>query len=180
VTLDVTDLREHIETELEDSALERLLAAAYDQIDAVAGPTGELIEHHAGGSRFIILRRFAAEADSGGEQIEVREADAAAALDPATEWRILSDRRSIERLEPGCETCERRFFGPVEVIYVPRADDAIRDLVAIELVKGDVTSNPGVLGMTEGNWTIQYANGTTWSSSQAGALEAVAAPWSFA
>jgi hypothetical protein len=177
--LTVEELQGLVETELGADALQLLIDAAEEMLPPLIADS--LVEHYPGGSRVIILDHVA------DVVATVREGDATEALeagtgddDPDAEYRLESDGRSITRLEPHSETAIRRWWGPVRVEYVPRSKTNLRKLVTVELVKGALANNPGVLGITEGNYTVQFANGETWSSTSLDALSRLDEPWSFA
>lgn len=174
--LTVEELRTFIATELADSALQLLIDAAEEQLANV--PSGEISEQYRGGSRVIILRRPAESISS------IREANAGADLDdgdpdPATaEYQLQPDGRSIYRIDPGL-TYYRYWWGPVTIVSTPRALASLRKVATVQLVKGAIANNPGILGMTEGNWTIQFENGSTWSEAIDDGLAALDPPWAF-
>jgi len=169
--IEIEDLRTLVETDLVDAALELELSAAEAELDRIAGPLGEVREYHRGGGYALILHRFA-----GSIRI-VREPLASADL-VASAWRLDPDRRSLWRLDSsGLATTWAD--GLVSVYYQPSDDLALRQAVAVALVRGAITGVPGVLGMTEGNFSIQFANGQTWSSVRDDVLSSAARPWGF-
>ena len=168
----VDQVREHVVTALGDGALVRAVEDAEAAIDRVGGPVGEIREERPGrGSAIIILARRAASIRAIREHGD--DEDLA-----GDDWRLLSDQRSIRRLHDGTNAAHA-WRRPI-VSYQPVDELATRRMVAIELVKGSLTSMPGVLGFTEGNWTIQYANGQTWRSSRQDALDELGPEWGFA
>lgn len=160
------ELREHVETELEDDALQLHIDAAEQAIDPLAGPLEEITEERHGGSRIVILARPAASITS------VFEDDGETELEEETDYRLLSDRRSLRRVD-------QEWSGRVHVVSVPLDSLALRQLVVIQLVRHAIIGIPGILGFTEGNWSIQFASGETWSSAREDALSGLAAPWHF-
>ena len=169
-TLTVAELRSLVATELSNDALQLLIDAAEEQL--VNLPTGEITETYRGGSSVIILRWPAAAIDS------VREADMTTDV-PADEYRLsATDSRSLWRRIPGLAQ-PGTWSGPVTVVSTTRSQANLRKLATVQLVKGAINNNPGVLGMTEGNWTIQFENGSTWSAAIDDALSVADQPWSF-
>lgn len=160
------ELREHVDTELEDEALQIHIDAAEQAIERLAGALEEFTEERHGGSRIVILARHAATVS------EVSEDDGDTDLTEDEDYRLLSDRRSLRRVD-------QEWSGRVHVTYTPYSDLAVRQLVIIQLVRHALRSIPGVLGFTEGNFSIQFASGETWSSTRDDALSGLGAPWHF-
>lgn len=156
-----------------DEALAVFLAAAEISIDAVAGPLGEAVEIRRGGSSIVLLPRFAAEitkvTEGSVQPVELADDD----------WQLRSDRRSVERLPYGTNPADR-FDDPVAIELTWLDDKALRQAVAVALVKSELTAQPGVLGLTEGNFTIQYANGESYTVTRDDVLESAGPLWSFA
>lgn len=166
---------------LSDAALTVFEADAEAAILAIAGPLGTSTYRSLGRSSIIMLPRYAASIEAVREGI-----DPVIAL-ASDDWRLLSDRRSIERLPLGTNPAyisgphatSYAFLDPVEVDYTPADDLATRRVVAVLLIRAAAVAQPGVLGMTEGNFSIQYANGQTYSVSRDDALEAAGPLWGF-
>lgn len=170
-SLTVEELRAQVETDLADADLQLLINAAEQAVARVAGPLGDVVEIRAGGSSIVILNRRAATIST------IREAGQDEDLDPDDFW-LRSDQRSIDRLETGPDPSST-WRGPVVVTYSPVDDVAERKAIAIKLVELDLSSTPGVLGFTEGNWSIQFPNGETWGATRADLLSAAAPLWTF-
>lgn len=156
-----------------DEALTTFEAAAELAIEAIAGPLGEAVEIRRGGSSFVILPRFAASID------EISEGRDPALTLADDDWQLRSDRRSVERLPYGTNPASA-FDDPVTITVTWLDDIELRRAVAIALIKADLSAQPGVLGITEGNFTIQYANGQTYTITRDDVLEAAGPLWSFA
>jgi hypothetical protein len=156
-----------------DAALTTFEGAAELAIEAVAGPLGAAVEIRDGGSSIVILPRYASAVTKVTEGREVPLELA------ANDWLLRSDRRSIERLRFGTNPA-MRFLDPVRIEYTPLDDTLLRRAVAVALIKAELTAQPGVLGVTEGNFTIQYANGQSYSVTREDVLESVGPLWSFA
>lgn len=165
-----------------DAALTTFEADAEAAIEAIAGPLGSTATHRTlGRSTVVMLPRYAASIEAVREGIDP-------VVDLATDdWKLLSDRRSVERMPLGTNPAyiagphatSYAFLDPVEVDYVPADDKATRRVVAVLLIRAAAVAQPGVLGMTEGNFSIQYANGQTYTVSRDDALGAVGPLWSF-
>jgi hypothetical protein len=177
-TLSVAELRTLAATELTDAALQLLIDAAEEQLATL--PVGQVTERYRGGSSVIILRWPAASVDSVTEVWE-------SVVVPPAEYRLSpTDSRSLWRSIPGTgeaaipATSELGVWrGPVTVVSTPLSLASLRKVATAQLVKGAISNNPGVLGMTEGNFTIQFENGSTWSAAVDDALAVADAPWNF-
>lgn len=170
-SLTVEEVQGLVETDLSPESLQLLIDAAEQAIARVAGPTGEVVEIRDGGSSVVILNRFAAAIGS------VREASATEDLNEDDFW-LRSDRRSIDRLATGPSPA-RLWRGPVVVTYTPVDEVAERKAIALKLVQLDLDAHPGVLGFTEGNWSIQFPNGESWGATRADLLAGSGPLWSF-
>lgn len=164
------EVRAAYATSATDAALLAEIAAAEAAIDGVAGPLGEQREEHIGGTSVIILNRRAASIRS------IREYLADADLTTA-DWRLDSDRRSLWRRATGYTAGWA--VGPVLVAYQPVDDVMVRRSVALKLIQHNLATVPGVLGFTEGNFSIQFPNGETWASTHDEILGTSNQPWSF-
>jgi hypothetical protein len=155
-----------------DETLTTFLLDAEAAIAAVAGPLGDVVEVRRGGSSFLILDRYVG---SIAKVIEGRIQPVE--LDP-TDYVLRGDRRSLERVDAGPNPASR-WVDPTEVQYAAANDRETRRVTAIALIRAALTGQPGVLGMTEGNFSIQYANGETWSATRDDVLESVGPLWNF-
>lgn len=123
--------REHIETDLPDAALQRLIDDAESEIVRRFGPhaPGPVVEEHAGGDPLLFLRRPALSVQSVAEEV----AYVVTALD-ASDYRLRFGGRAIERLPTGPHP--RRFWGDlVTVTYAPVDDTPQRVRVLLDLVQ---------------------------------------------
>lgn len=132
--LAVTELRAHIETDLTDVALQRLLDAAIADV----GPESDVPEYTTGlGRRYIFLSRPASAIVSAVEHVE--SADLTLAI---SDYRILGGSQ-IERLTTG--TNPAYFWNErVTITYTPsdlaKRAQALIDLVRLEVERRAVTS----------------------------------------
>lgn len=165
------DLHNRFESSLEDADLARLIAGAQGAIERVAGPLEAVTEIRRGGSSVIILPRLVASI------VAVREAGDDFDLDPA-DWFLRSDRRSVDRLATG-PNARALWHGPVAFEVQPIDDLEERRAIAIKLIELEVSRTPGLLGFTEGNWSIQFPNGETWGATRQDLLAQLDSPWSF-
>lgn len=168
-TLD--ELRSLIATEATDDALTALLAEAEAEIARVGGLIGTVTYPMTGGSSVLILPRYVASVTSIGHRYY--SADTDETLDPSA-YVLLPDRRSI-RMADGTR------FRPLVTVVAETLDAlTIGRALALQLVRLYLTNQPGVLGFTEGNWTIQFKNGESYTLTRDALLGSLAAPWSFA
>jgi hypothetical protein len=148
--LTAAEAREHIETSLEDDALERLLDAAEAAIIDRAGPnptedtdTATAEERHSPRGDLLMLSRVP------GVIVSVTEGTTE--VDP---------EKYAQR--PGSAVLRRigrSWCGPVTVAYIPEGDLAERIRVQIALVKLDLASTPGITSERVGPWTQETATG---------------------
>lgn len=172
--LDAADVVAQLGSDVDPDALQIQIEGALAAIEAVAGPVTEVREDRLGGSSVIILARRAA---SVRRIIEAYSTSSRELADD--DWSLGSDRRSITRRVGGTNSASAFGDGWVTVYYQPEDAIAVRRIVAIQMIKHNVATTPGVLGFTEGNWSIQFPNGETWGATHAELLASLAQPWSF-
>lgn len=134
MTITNTELREHVETDLGDDALDRLIADAYAYCVERVGAAGEqTIVLHAGERYLVLPFSIAAAADL---DISERYNDQTTVLVEGTDWRWLGGRL-VERLSGGSITVWGHAYGAGDVLvtYTPKDDEARRDRVVIDLCK---------------------------------------------
>lgn len=127
--LTVIELREHVQTDLADAALQRILDAEEGEIVRRYGPHTEATETLRGGDRLLFLARPATAISEVVETVGVVDT----VLD-AADYRLWDGGRCLERLTtgsiPSLYWAER-----VSVAYVPADQSAQRKLVLVQLVK---------------------------------------------
>ncbi len=155
--LSVAELREHISSSLGDEALQRLLDAAYASIDAFLGTEGSATELLAGDHRYVILGR---PAESITSVVEGFGATSPTTI--ATDDYLLHPGGYILERIVGGTTSRSRWRGRVQVTYRPRDDEAIRDVVAIDLINLDLNTKVGVTMEQVGAWMRQFGNNKTY------------------
>jgi hypothetical protein len=154
MALTVAQLREHVTSSLADTALQRLLDDAYAAIAEAIGASGDVDESHRAGNGPLLMLAHAASAI-----VSVTEdaTGTAVALDP-DDYFLRPSGSLLERLATGPNP--RSYWGGrVDLTLTPRLAEAQRDRVAIELVKLEITSNPGIASQRIGPWTETYAQG---------------------
>jgi hypothetical protein len=146
MSLTVAEVREHVETELGDEALQRLLDAAYQAIDAEAGQGGDRSELlHPGGDLLFLSRR----AESMTSVVE-----RSTTLD-ATDYLLRPGGLLLQRLSTGTHPSSR-WHGRIDVTYRAFGEEAERDRVALALLSLDVTHQPGLASQSLGAWSESY------------------------
>lgn len=129
----LTQIREHVETDLSDAALEHLVDAADTAILQIAGPhDGERTVELNGGFQDLLLPSPAASisAVSEGSYFEILEAVTVT----ATEYVVLYGGRVLRR--------DGTWQPRVSVTYTPVSTNAIRFDALIQLVKLGVEYTP--------------------------------------
>ena len=144
--LTAADVRRHVETEIDDAALQRVIDRLDAELAQRAGPhSGPIVETLAGGWPSVFLRRPI-------ERVtRVREG---ARLEPGTpalrdgeDYRVWPAQGRIERLSPGAVLGlpvagdGPRFAALVEVSYEPVDDREPRRRVLLELVRLDLAQS---------------------------------------
>ena len=162
--LSVSELREHVNTDLGDDALQRLLDAAEWAIVNRAGATGARTEIASGGYRFIVLARPAASISSvvetAGWSDSVGASDITLAAD---DYLVGAGEMLIERLITG--TNQRSVWGArVTTVYTPVDDDPVRIECQIALCQLALNYQPGLAEETIGTWTERFTNNSAWSN----------------
>lgn len=151
-------LRDHVTTDLINDALQTLLNAAEDAINARAGATGDRTEFLYGGGRFLTLARQATAigviTETYGSTVITLAAD---------DYRIWPDGYTLERITGGTNS-RWRWHGLVSVTYTPVTDESLRELVQIDLVESILNYSPGLVSERIGEWEERYANGRDWNN----------------
>ncbi len=154
--LTVSQLQEHIETDLGDDAIQRLADATEEMIVREAGDTTAVTETRNewgfpwGRHRVIYSSRPITTISSIKERSHPDDTQTTLATD---DYRQEGVRRLI-RLQEG--TNPRQLWAPhVELIYTPESDTNIRELVQIDLVKMAIMYS-GALKETEGDFSFWH------------------------
>jgi hypothetical protein len=143
--LTVDEVREHIETDLEDAPLTRMLAAADAEIVSRLGAVAAETEVLRGGGALLHLRRKATvitsvvERINSGDTIEVASDDAGwpnpqdyvLAVD---DFALLADGFRVER-RMGSSYPELAWRGRVTIVYTPADETARRIQLLVDLLK---------------------------------------------
>jgi hypothetical protein len=137
--LTVGEFRKHVSTPLDDDAVQRLLDAAEEDIrtythSEVISPVGDWLplSHEA---ETVIA------AHEAGEVL------------PVTSYKVVGN--ILVRLNEGTRP-RRRWYGPIEVEYTARSNEATREMVQLSLVKFDLNYEPGVEQTTIGSFNEMF------------------------
>ena len=157
--LTVGDLREHVNSPLGDVALQRLLDDAAAAIVQRAGASGDSTQIAGGGYRFIVLHRPAVSITSVSERYGLVDT-----ILNADDYLLQPGGYMLERLTNGT-TPRGYFWAPrVTVVYATADNDAVRIGCQIDLVKLQLSYNPGLSSESIGTWTEYYANSSAWNN----------------
>jgi len=127
--LSVAEVRDHVETDLIDDALTRLIEDADEEIIARGGAAASYPYDTPGGGARIVLPRKASAIVSISERILNTDYALAAA-----DYSLFSDGRTLERRVDG--TYPSSFWrGHVSIVITPVLETALRKRILIDLVK---------------------------------------------
>lgn len=131
----VNQLMEHVESDLSDDALQRILDSEDAEITKRTGVhTGTVTETFAGGDLLLFVGRPISAITSVTEYVGGYLSGEVETVLAADDYRIWGSGRYIQRLSSG--TNSRVLWGErVQVIYTPRIETAERVLVLINLCK---------------------------------------------
>jgi hypothetical protein len=171
--LTVDELLARVDVILEDDAIQGLLDAAEDAINAIAGAIGTQTEALVGGGTYLILARRASSITS----IEEVAGTVTTELDP-DDFRLGPDGRSVRRLATG-STPAAVWAAEAVVISEPYDDANVRKNVQQKLVELELLVKPGLAGQSTGSHAVQLQQGKTYGQLRAEILSTLTA-WSFA
>lgn len=135
--LTTAQVREHVETDLGDDALGRVVDAADAEIIRRLGALASATAVLPGGGRFLLLPRKASAIGSVTERYAaVGTAPANYAL-VASDYNLYSDGLRLERLVNGANPSSA-WNGAVTVVFTPADTEAERIMLLINLVKLEV------------------------------------------
>ena len=129
----VANLRLHIETDLADASLQRIVDAVDQDIVEALGEhssTGTVSETHVGGDKGLFLGRPYATITSVTEHRGTTSTVLVAA-----DYRSWYDNRVLERLSLNATNPQGEWGERVDVVYTPVDDDKKRILATIDLVR---------------------------------------------
>src|SRR3990167_8626469 len=147
--LTTTEILTHIETDLETTALQRIIDAEEEEIVSRFGAHTSLTEEHVGGDLFLFLGRVISSITTVTEIEGTTETVLA-----ANDYALRHSNRAIERLSTGTNA-RTAWAKRVRVVYAPDQDAARRKRVLIDLVQL-ATQYHGVKEESSGNWSSGY------------------------
>lgn len=162
--LTVEELREHVNSDLSDDALTRLMEAAESAIIARAGATGERTQIIGGGNRFIALARPL----DPSETITVTEQTpygSTVTTLVAGDFLVRDGGMLLERISTS-DNPRSRWFGYVTVTYTPLDDTALRIGVLLDYINAQIDYHPGLTSYTTGADSESYAANSAWNNSK--------------
>ena len=143
MAVNASDVREHVETDATDAALDRLIADAEALVDRTVGPDGEQTVELSGGARTLALPRPA----DTDQTITVETAESFA------DWTAV-DIGDFEAAYGGRLLRHRtRWPARVKVTYTPTPLADRRDRVVIDLVHLAATYNGLLSSESAGDYT---------------------------
>ena len=150
----VEELRDHVETDLTDEALQALLDDAVDEIIGRFGDDGNVTRVMYGAGPYLTLRRPAATVTSIVEAN--RQRTPLLTLVPG-DYALMHGGRTIERLSgaSGYVGYVGGWAPVVTVVYTPVSEQTLRNRVAIDLVKLAVRY-AGVSSEHIGDYNVTY------------------------
>ncbi len=134
--LTTAEIREHVETDLGDDALERVVAAADAEIIRRLGPVANAVEVLRGGRLFLHLPRRASAIVSAVERYAAYGLAAADYALVADDYKLHADGYRVERLADGTNPSSA-WNGLVTITFTPlnTGDTTERKLLLANLVK---------------------------------------------
>lgn len=159
MTLTTDEVRQHIDTPLDDEALQLLIDGLAAEIVRFAGALGAVTDLAGGGGRFITLARPAASITSITETVHTTVTTLS-----ADDYLIHPGGYVIERLNTGTNP-RWRWWGRVTVASTSVDDEAIRDIVLLDLLRLALNFNPGVSMEQIGQWMEQKSANSVWNQS---------------
>lgn len=151
--LTADEVRDHVESDLVDDALQRIIDAADAEIIRRLGALASQTEVIPGDGLFIYLARKASSVTSITERYAVSGFSLSDLALAASDYDLLDDGYRIERLTTGTNAASR-WNGQATVVYVPQDRTAERKMLLVQLVKSDL-KHEGHLVATAGDVKVQ-------------------------
>ena len=147
--LTLAQIREHIESDLDNDPLQRLLDETEAEIVRLYGEHATQIDYLDGGEKYLFPSRVVStvttlvETEGGTDTSLV-----------ATDYSLVYNGRGLLRLNSG--TNPRSYWGDsIKLTYVPVSDLDQRERVQVDLVKLETQYN-AVTAEKAGNWSATY------------------------
>lgn len=158
----VTRLREFVTTTLSDSALQVLLDDAFLAIDDTVGPLEDVREQFEAVPGDLLMLSVRAQSITSVTE-NSRYMPIALAAD---DYELSPSGRTLRRLHTGTHPIWN-WWGRVLVTYRPFDNTATRIRVAVELVRLEISFNPGLAATTIGTWSETYRQGAPYAQQRA-------------
>jgi hypothetical protein len=153
--LTLAEVRDHVEIDLIDDALQQIIDAADAEIIRRLGPLATQTEVLEGGDLYLSLAREASAVTAVTERFMVDGLGVQdAPLTAANDISLLASGRRVERLFTG-DNPSSVFRGVVTIAYTPADTTAERKMVLIKLVKLDVKYS-GIVSKSIGDVRTQF------------------------
>jgi hypothetical protein len=140
--LTATQVRDHIETDLIDEALERLINDADAEIIRRLGAAATHTDTLLGGDKNVWLTRKATSVTSIVERVRTTAEGVTETTLVSDDYHFLDDGYRIERLPDGTNA-QSEWQGEVIVTYVPETETYQRTRLLIDLVRLSVSYHGG-------------------------------------
>jgi hypothetical protein len=152
--LTVDEVREHVETDLSDPALQRIIDAGDAEIVDRLGPLDSQIEVLPGGGEYLHLARQASAVTTGVEQLMTEGLGLQDVDLQADDFELDADGYRVRRAFDGTNP-SYTWRGKVTITYVPKDTEARRKLLLAKLVQLDVNYQ-GLEADSVGDARTQY------------------------
>lgn len=159
--MDLAALRQHIETTLEDEALQRLLDDAEGAITTELGPPGAVVEYASGGGTLLVLGRAIDVLSPVEVTIGVDSTTPVVLADD--DYRIRPGGFVLERLASGTNPADYWPGVTTSVSFIAADDTATRDRVTIELCRLDLAYSPLLSQRTIDGYSEQMSANSAWN-----------------
>ena len=162
MSLTVDQFKEHVSTTLGDEAIQRLLDAALESVEAVAGTydddgtMSEVLTPRGIGPLLLLARR----ADSVTSVVEGLTTLA------SDDYELSPSGFVLRRLDTGTYP-STYWTAEVRVNYLPHTDLSVRDMAQLELARLEIAFTPALVSQTIGSWSETYQQGASYTDQRA-------------
>lgn len=154
----VADLREHVETDLPESAIQRLLDDADQLVVDTYGAHGPAVQtddlYGDSGSEYVFPTR---PVDAVTTVTEYTSETLSTVLDP-TDYRVLHNGQSLLRLRNGSNPSVGWPYRVVVVYVIATTENPRRRGAVIDLVRLSINHSSGLRSEQAGDYSVSYGN----------------------
>lgn len=154
----VADLREHVETDLPESAIQRLIDDADQLVIDTYGAHGPAVQtddlYVDDGSEYVFPQR---PVDAVTTVTEYTSETTSKVLDP-TDYRLLHNGQSMLRLRNGTNPAVGWGYRVVVAYVITTAENPRRRGVVIDLVRLSINHSSGLRSERAGDYSVSYGN----------------------